>query len=266
MNPIQKAIADVKFKIPMEILTTAFIHREFGQRALPLTVDAMIRQKVIDERVRLDCDLVGGSEIAIPLGGVAPEYIDNTTMVFRIPKILTQGRSISRVISMGLGTGLAQNALNSSNNGYSPMLNAAQSVMSALMPIPIVSTANIRLIAENTILVTENISIPGNVFLRCYVENDNDFSQLRSTTYQKFTRLVELATKAYIYNTLTISIGQAQLSGGMEIGRFREIVDGYSDANELYDTYLEEVWRKVSIMDDAMSRERHLRMIIGGNR
>ena len=266
MNPIQKAIADVKFKIPMEILTTAFIHREFGQRALPLSVDAMIRQKIIDERVRLDCDLVGGSEVAIPLMGVAPEYLDNTTIVYRIPKTLTQNRTISRVISLGMGTGVAQNALNGALNGFNPLLNAAQGVMNAMMPIPIISTANIRLIAENTILVTENVALPGSAYLRCYVENDSDFSQLRSTTYQKFTRLVELATKAYIYNTMTISIGQAQLSGGQELGRFREIVDTYADANELYDTYLEEVWKKVSIMDDAMSRERHLRMIIGGNR
>lgn len=266
MNPIQKAIADVKFKIPLEILTAAFIHREFGKRPLPLTVDAMIRQKVIDERVRLDCDLVGGTEIAVPLTGVVPEYIDPYTVVYRIPKNLTQNRTISRVLSLGLGTGLAQNMLNSSYNGYSPMLNAAQGVMSAMLPIPIVSTANIRLIAENTILVTENISLPANTFLRCYVENDTDFSQLRSTTYHKFTKLVELATKAYIYNTLTISIGQAQLSGGQELGRFREIVDGYADANELYETFLQEEWRKVAIMDDAMSRERHLRIIVGGNR
>ena len=266
MNPIQKAIADVKFKIPMDILMAAFVHREFGQRALPINIDTLIRDKVVNAKVRVDCDLVGGIEVLIPLNTLNGEYLDPYTVIYRVPKKLTQNRSISRVISLNIGAGQMGGTTTMGLQGYTQLLDAGAGVLASQSAIPIISTAYIQLIAENTVLITDNMALPNNIHLRCYLENDQDFSQLRSTTYHKFSKLVELATKAYIYNQLTISIGQAQLHGGMELGRFREIVDGYADAAELYETYLEETWRRVAIMDDKMSRERHLRMIMGGQR
>lgn len=266
MNPIQKAIIDIKFKIPAEILNAAFIGREFGQRALPVSLDSQIREKVIEAKVRLDCDLVGGVEVLIPLISVVQEFVDPYTVVMRIPKNLTQNKNISRVVSMNIGTGQLSGAATMGLEGYSQSLDAAAGVMASQAAIPIISTAYVQLIAENTILVTDNMALPNNVHLRCYLENDADFTQLRSTTYPKFSKLVELATKAYIYNVLTIPVGQGLLVGGIELGRFREILDSYADSAELYETYLEETWKKVNILDDGMSRERHLRMIIGGHR
>lgn len=263
MNPIQKAIADIKFKIPMDVLMAAFAHREFGQRPNPTNIDTAIRYEVIEAKVRPDCDLVGGTQVEIPLASVPAEFLDPYSVVYRIPKNLTQNRTISRVLSVSLGSSRYVGMQPGQTQNYSQMLNAAQAVVDAVSEIPVVSTAYIRLIAENTVLITDNVAIGAYAYLRCYLEHDTDFSQLRSTTYTKFSRLVELATKAYIYNKLAIPMGQAQLVGGQELGRFREIVDGYADAAELYETFLEETWRKVAIMDDTTSRERHLRMLVG---
>lgn len=262
MNPIQKAIADIKFKIPQDILMATFTYREFGMRAPLINLDTMIRQHVIEAKVKVDCDLVGGIEVEVPIGGVLPEYLDYSTMVYRIPKSLTQNRSISRVLAVTMGSGLMAGTAMVGSTTHSHMLGAVEGVMAAVSPIPIVSTAYIRLIAENTILVTDQIRFPGTAFLRCYLENDADFSHLRSTTYHKFAKLVELATKAYIFNELAIPVARAELVGGQDLGRFKEILDGYADAAELYDTFLEETWRKVAIMDDRMSHERHLRMLL----
>lgn len=269
MNPIQKAIMDVKYKIPPQILQAAFVHREFGHRPIPYNVDALIRDKVIEERVMVDCNLVGGQQVVIPLLNVQPEYLDPTTVIYRIPKALTQGRSILRALSMSVGAGSAA-AMGMLNNtggyGYSQIEDAADLMSAAQSAIPMVSSAYLRVIAENTVMVTEQIALPSNVSLRCMLEYDPDFSQLKPTSIPKFTRLVELAVKAYIYNELVIPMGQGQLSGGMELGRFREVVDSYADSNELYDTYLQETWRKVALLDDATSRERHLRLIAGARR
>lgn len=263
MNPIQKAIADVKFKIPHDVLTAAFIQREFGQRASVVNIDAVIRDVIIEKKVRPDCNLVGGTQVEVYLGDLRPEYLDPYTVIYRIPKEKTQNRSITRVLSVSMGSINHIGTSTYGAPGYSSMLSAAEGVMASFEPIPVVSTANISLIAENTIMVQDTLTFPVNSFLRCYVENDEYFSQLRSTTYIKFSRLVELAVKAYIYNKLTIPIGQAQLVGGQELGRFREIVDSYSDAMEQYDTYLQETWAKTAIMDDTRSRERHLRLLVG---
>jgi hypothetical protein len=66
-----------------------------------------------------------------------------------------------------------------------------------------------------------------------------------------------------VYNELVIETDMARLVGGMELGRFREILDGYADAEQNYKDYREK-WGKIVQMSDQMSKERYLRMIIGG--
>ena len=263
MDPIQKAIMDVKFKIPPQILETVFIRSIYGHRPLPVTIDSQICEQVINPRVLVDCDLVGGTQVVIPLTGLIPDYLDLTTIVYRIPKDRTQGRSITRTVSMEIGFGsMYGSAVSQAPYGYSVVADAADAMVNSHAPIPIVSTANIRLIAENTVLVTERATLPDNVGLRCYLEYDERLSLLRPTAYAAFSQMVELAVKAHIYNTTTVAIDAGQLSGGMTLGRFKEIVDGYADANEMYDTFISEKWRRILLMNDPTSRERHLRIVM----
>ena len=155
-------------------------------------------------------------------------------------------------------------AVNLGTLGGSPMLDAAQGVLQSSLPVPIVSTANVTLIGENTVLVKDNIHLPGNMYLRCVLEADSEFSHLAPASVLAFSKLVEYATKAYIYNNLIVEIDYAELSGGMALGRLKEIVEGYSDANELYETHFNEVWRKVAIFNDFEAHRRHLKMVLGG--
>lgn len=265
MGAIQKAIQEVKFAIPIEILKEIFVRRDFGQTPLPVSVDTMIREKVIDARVLVDCNLLGGTQVEIPLNSVTPETVDPYKLIYRIPKSLTQNRTISRVLSITIGQSTMMNTSYMGVEGYSQILEAAQGMMAAQQGIPIVSSAYIRLIAENTVLVSDYISLPRTAYLRCYLESDDEYSSMNPMTYPHFSHLVELAVKAYIYNSGVIKIGMGQLVGGMELGRFREIVDSYSDANQMYKDYIKETWTKVMLMDDPRSKERHLRLIVGGN-
>jgi hypothetical protein len=265
MGAIQKAIQEVKYAIPVEILNEVFLKKEFGRTPLPVSLDTMIREKVVEPRVMADCNLLGGTQVELPLGGVNPDVIDRTKIVYRIPKSLTQNRTISRVLSITMGPASMMNSSYMGVEGYSQILDAAQGMMASQAGIPIVSTAYIRLIAENTVLVSDYLSLPRASYLRCYLENDDEYSQLNSMTYPHFCELVELAVKAYIFTNAIIPIGQAQLSGGMELGRFREIIDGYSDANQMYRDFIREKWTKVMLMDDPKSKERYLRQLTGGN-
>lgn len=264
MNPIQKAIAEVKFRIPLDILNAAFLPRQFGQRPLPVNLDTRIRQEIIEKRVRVDCDLTGGVQVQVPLGGLTAEYLDAYNLIYRVPKYLTQNRAITRVLSLAVGYGSVTGTTNMGLEGSSPLLDAASGVLASASPLPIVSTAYLELIAENTVLVSDTMQFPTNAFLRCMVENDAEFSTMKSGTFLKFAKLVELATKAHIYNALIIPIGQGQLVGGMDLGKFKEIVEGFADSNDNYDTYLNEVWRAVQILDDDLSKKRHLRLLTGG--
>lgn len=265
MNPIQKALRHVQFHIPREVLMAAFVRREFGNRSLPISLETRIREEVIEPIVLPDCDLVGGTEVDVNLSTVNAELVDVSSHVLRIPKELTQYRSITQVYSINLLAGAMNGTSVVGLNGYSDALGAGMGVMSAASTIPTVSNAHVKLIGENTILITYNSTIPRNISLRCRLANDEEMSQLRSTSYHRFAELVLLAVKTYIYTNLNIRIGDVELQGGMELGRFREYVDSCADAGELYQTYLDETWRKTAIFDDAVSSETVVRQLIGGH-
>lgn len=265
MGAIQKAIQEVKFAIPEEILNEIFLKREFGRTPLPVSLDTMIREKVIDARVMVDCNLLGGTQVELPLHGVTPEQVDTYKTIYRIPMSVTQNRVISKVLSLTISQSTMMNSAYMGVEGYSQILEAAKGLMAAQSGIPIVSTASIRLIAENVVLVSDYLSLPRTAYLRCFLENDNEYSQLNAMTYPHFCHLVELAVKAYIYNRGRIAVGMGQLVGGMELGVFRETIDSYADANQMYKDFIKEVWTKVMVMDDPKSKERMLRMMVGGN-
>lgn len=263
-NAISKCLSDIKNAIPRSVLDRTFIKSTVGGYHTPTALDFRIRQEVLEARVIPDCNLVGGTEVTIPLISVIPDILDPFNVVYRVPKSLTQNRSISRVLNVTYGDAGFAGMAQLGTMGGSALLDAAEGVMRAAMPIPIVSTAQVSLVGENTVLIKDNVHLPGTLYLRCVVEADSEFTHLQPASIIVFSKLAVLATKAYIYNNLIVDMDQAQLSGGMALGRFKEVVDGYSDANELYQTYFEETWRRVSILNDFEARKRHLKLICGG--
>lgn len=272
MNPISKALADLKFRIPTEILIEVFAPKSYRWIDSTIGYEEQIKNLVIRQKVLVDCDLVGGNEVTISLAGVPMQYLDTGRLssVYRIPKDRTQGRSITSVLSIAyisgnegplLGAGMAFN-----NCSVTDTLMAGKAVMDAASTVPLVSTAKVQLIGENTVLVTDSSYMPGVGLLRCLLANDENLSHLQLRSYPKFSKLVELAVKSYIYNNYSIALDTGKIVGGYEIGKFREIVDSYADAEQMYEDYLKEVWQKVLFMNDRTSFERDIRMRIGSFR
>lgn len=267
MNVISKSVEDLKFKIPRQILEAVFIKREGNWRQSQYNIDENIMASVVRPRVCVDCNLTGGAEVFIPLEGVQKERVNDFTTVYYIPKSKTQGRSIlsvsnitftdpSRMATFGTG----------SQQGNTAMMRAGNAVVDAMGNIPVTSTAKVQLIAENVVMVNDTIILPANIFLRCMIANDENMSHIQPRSYLVISKLVELAVKAFIHNELIIQMGQAQLYGGQDLGVFKEVVESYSDSNELYETHLREVVTKVQFMNDRTTHERYLKMIIGGHR
>lgn len=265
MNLIQKSLDECRFNIPPEILELAFLRTGNTDRRLPLSLDTRIREKVIDARVIPDCDLVGGSQVLIPLQGLLPDFLDPPfSAVYRIPKDLTQGRTITSVLSVSYGDSVAVGGYYVGPEQWNPMLDAMGQVMKSNSPIPQVSSAFVEMIGENTVFVRDAVALPTVMYLRCIVENASEMNNIKPASYHAFCKLVEYAVKAHIYVNTNIPIDQGQLQGGVTVGRIREVIDSYSDANELYSTHLQEVWRKTAFLNDPETHRRHIKMLVGG--
>ncbi len=267
MNAIQKAIDHIRFVIPKQILETVFIQRDQALRQQPRSIDHYILNEVIRPRVLVDCNLIGGAEIFVSLMGIPVERINQYTSVYRIPKERTGGRSIISVLNVTFSDPTATSNYGTATGCQSTeLLTTGQAMIDAMGTIPITSTAQCQLVGENTVMVRDTVLLPANIYLRCLVANDSNMSHLQIRSYRAFYKLVEYAVKAYIYNEYVIPMDIGELYGGQNLGRFKEIVDSYADAEELYQTYLTEVMQKVFYMNDQETYNRFLKMIIGGRR
>lgn len=267
MNPITRAVSDLRFRMPPTILETAFVKRAQRWREAPKNLDQCIMESVIKPRVLVDCNLVGGVEANIPLEGVPSERAEDNTVVYRIPKKLTQNRSILSVLEVSFVSPTNYPAYGvASNVNNSTMLQAGQAVMDAHGMLPSVSTARCSLIGENVVMIRDTQVLPPTANLKCILANDETLSHIQMTSWRPFCKLVELAVKSYIYNEYIIQMDQAQLEGGVALGRFKDVIDGWADCEELYQDYLTNTWQKVAFMNDAPAYTQHLRRMVGGYR
>lgn len=267
MNALRKALDDIRFVVPRPILESVFVKRHTNYRIASPSLDEQILNSVIRPRVYTDTNLVGGVEILVPLIGLSGEEVNTTDMVYRIPKNLTQNRAIMSVLNVTyVDPSSMVSAGSFSSCGVTAEQSAATALLDAVTPLPMLSTGRVTIIGENIILIRDSIRIPTNSYLRCIVAHDEAMSHIQPRSYKAFCKLVEYAVKAFIYNEYIIEVDMGELRGGHNLGKFKDIIEEYSDANELYETYLAEKWAKVSFLNDRESNNRWLKLIIGGPR
>lgn len=262
MNIIQSAIQHIRLTIPEEILREAFLGNRYQQRNLSYSLDHMIRTEVYDRKVAVDMNAVGGTEALIPLRGIGYTIVDNVNIIMTIPRDLTQGRSITSALSISIADNYAPAIAIGAAQAMpvSPYLQQTAQVVDSALQIPLVSSARIRLIDENTIMINEAPTTVSLCYLRCILENDTDLTNIQPSSYPMFRDMFTMAVKSYVYNQLIIKMGKGLLIGGMDIGIFKDVVDSYADSETLYQEFIPR-WTKLSILNDSLSKYRHLTMV-----
>lgn len=274
MDLLSVSLDRVKFDIPPEILRLAFAPRRYNptQRDFVrdnqsgVSIDAMIRRQVIDARVAVDVNLCSGVESTIPLNGLEHERVDPWNLIYRIPKERTGGRTITAVYSISFGQGSVMGSSQTTSMNSSAALDAAAGVLQSNLPWTPVQSANVSLIGENVVLLSNIGQYPGILYLRCQVMHEPNFANIQPAYYDVFTELVILATKAYVHNQLLIQLDEGAIKAGSTLGRIREVIDSYADSNQLYREYLRDRWRVASHMADTLKNRRTLRYIVGAKR
>ncbi len=257
MNPITKAMSEIRFNIPMEILNIAF-----NNNNSIVSLDEQIMAKVLRPRVLVDCNLVGGVEKLVSLSNAVVKFMNGYSAVYTISKSALDDRPIVSILSYLPGV-LNQSSLYAQNYGDgNAVLAAGSRVMAGYSSDAPVPTTDMELLGDNIVLIKyrQFPNVPG--MLRLVLANTTNMENINPRSYLVFSALCVLAVKAFIYNTLYIQLNKAYLYGGSELGNVQEYVDGLSDSSELYSDFLETKWRKVSFMNDDESYSRFLRSMI----
>lgn len=259
MTPILYALNRIKREIPPQILSTFFTPRHYGQNRrdafMPGNIENLIIEKVINGIVRPDCDVAGVLETTIPLSGISPEVVDTDKYLLHIPKSHTNGREITSAIALITNT--------TYNLMQSTTLNPVRTLANTNQPMTATETTNVEIVDGNTVLVRDFLYPNQNSYLRCILSHDREFSSLPPAAWNNFGKLCVYACKMYIYNYYIIDVDSAELSGGSELGKFKDIVESYSEAAELYNEFYNDVWRKVQFMADGTRYSNYIKSMIG---
>jgi len=141
MDLITKAIDEIKFSIPREILKLAYQDRE-NFRAAPISLDEQIRRKTLMARVIVDTNIAGGDTIIVDLVGLAAQKLDQYNYIYEIPPKLVNFRTILTALSINYMTYNAsmntslQNMASGTPSGLTSLQSAAHRAFDSRSNIP----------------------------------------------------------------------------------------------------------------------------------
>ena len=249
MNNVDYLVNKIKQVIPMEILKLTFSNEDYyGLNIIPIPIENQIKDKIIYDIVGKDISMVGGIEQLIDISNIGPRYV-TMGMIYDIGMGPTGGKRITSVLSVSYGW----NALSS----------GAASIASAVSAPLQTSDARVELIGLNVAFVMGYSAIQI-TNLRCILEYSKGFDEINPRSMVVLSDLAILATKAYIYTNLSIKIRNAVVTMGKDMSKIESYIDDLKDSFDMYTELLTKRWQKVSILNDAVTKNRIIRMTIPG--
>jgi len=262
-NPIDLAICHVVNNIPPQILEVALrtANKRYNEEN---HLAAFISEHIIDGRVRKEINISGGHVKTIALrsewiersrsehAGFAGD--DGPYTLYRIPPEFRDNMPISNVLSIQypyntyLGGGVGD--LNLGTGGY----NMNEMIQEVLNSYTLSTPRNhpvCRVLAGDLIKLTPSQYANQNWLLTVRINYDSAMTSLHAAAIPVFQELCLQAMRQWCYTNLYIDIDRAYMETGVDIGTFKEVLQSYSDAGQLYKEEMIK-WRGVAQMDPSV--------------
>lgn len=264
MNLITKAVRDIQFAIPREILKMAYLESsvyqsigQFSRRVISL--DEAIRETTVVPRVVVDSNIVSGQTVMVSLEGLTPIQVDGDNYIYQIPDNRVNNRTIMSCLSVnyyrtelmaGHSYGSVPSVL---PNGGAELSSSTARAMDSRSSIPVISTSDCRVVAHNTVMVRNQLRSALVTQARCVLEHDEELQNISLSSAPIFSKLCTFAAKSHVYNELNIKLDRGRIDRGHEIGAVKSVIESYSDAEENYWTVLQEEWSGVAAHSDRLT-------------
>lgn len=246
--------------IPSKILEDAFMTGKYDPSRNRSLGDCII-ERVIKNKVMPDLNGIGGTLIDIPLFECPFEY-DNTAQfryhrIYRIDPKYTMNRPIHAVLraynsgiisSCGGGTAQGVGVTAYQTSGLDEMVRKQVNTLGR--PVKF-SDADIEVIGDYVLRVVNTIMLTYNLTLECRIKYSDEFHEFNKPYHIEFFKLVNLATKAFIYRELRMQIDMYKLDGGRELGVYKEYIEEYSSAAADYQEQIDTRWGKILVLADT---------------
>jgi len=265
MNVISKILDEIKFTIPIEILNIVFSSDKlYGNNNS--SIDNNILTTVLRPRLFIDLDIASHETIMINFLDCEILHSDLISTVIKVPNRLLNGRKI--ISPMALMVGYMDQSTNEGNYGYNSstgnsILDQSLIVMDSINNNVTNELTEMELIADNTILVRRGMLVNVPMTLTLVISNDANLSNINVKVYKKLATMAVLCVKSYIRNNLIVKLNKGALYGGHDLDVINRIVDQYESSEEEYQTYYNEVWKKVSFMQNEKNMHDHITAMVG---
>lgn len=273
-NTMRMVLSNIHNNIPEPILNIAF-----NPMNSPISIDQLIHEKVIKNRVTMECNLVGGERKSIILSNSMREssywngqedmvwtgqenmVMAGTHSLYRIPPEVRDHRAIVSVINVdypNYGHAYPHDYVRPGFGATASRL--ARAALESHTMSSGMSTPRVELKGPDLIQLFPAQYGDVNWVLSCNLGYDEYFTNLNPQAVLPFMDLTLSATKSYIYNRMAVVIDQARIIHGSEQGVIRDIITKYEGEEERYKELLNEFTGGVTL--DPVRMERIIRMIL----
>ena len=260
-NPIDYALNRLRGRMPIEILNLAFFPREEHRTTDATNLNLRIREAVIDNMVMTAMNNRCGVALELDIKPSWIQKISPVICIVNVPKRDTQNRKIINVLNSSFGVSAINNAAVGIGQRTSSYLVGANKAFNSQAPIPLVGTANVNIVGENQLEISDFSSLPTRIKMLVLLQHDTDFTDLRRQYWDPFAELCEQAVKGYCYNNLLGQMDTAFLQGGKELGRLSSKLEEWSDAMDNFDDQYKERWGRILKLNDKILARRNIKMI-----